>query len=304
MAVIGFRHIGLKVVSIVLAALLWLVVSGEQIVERALRVPLEFTNLPPQLEVVGYPPNVVDVRVRGSSGALSRIAAGELVAVVDLRSAREGPRLFPLASADVRAPFGVEVVQVTPSTVSMTFEKSASKVVPIVPEVDGEPAAGFAMGTVTADPATVEVVGPTSALAGLTAAITETVSVAGASAPVIETVNVGVTDPAVRLASAQMVRVTVDVGPAQHEWAVRGVPLEVRNATGRATLTPQSVTVYVRGPGDARGVDADAFDASVDASGLRPGQYTLPVRVVLPARVGMTRVDPPEVRVRIERSQK
>ena len=53
MAIVGFRHLGLKVVSVALAALLWLLVSGEQIVERALRIPLEFTNLPAQLELVG-----------------------------------------------------------------------------------------------------------------------------------------------------------------------------------------------------------------------------------------------------------
>jgi hypothetical protein len=47
MAIRGFRHLGLKFLSIALASLLWLVVSGEQTVERALRVPLEFTNLPP-----------------------------------------------------------------------------------------------------------------------------------------------------------------------------------------------------------------------------------------------------------------
>ena len=88
--------------SIGLAALLWLVVSGEQIVERALRIPLEFTNLPARLELVGEPPDVVDVRVRGSSGGLSRIAAGEVVAVVDLRSARAGQRLFHLARNAVR----------------------------------------------------------------------------------------------------------------------------------------------------------------------------------------------------------
>ena len=58
-----------------LAALLWLLVSGEQIVERALRIPLEFTNLPPQLELVGDAPDVVDVRVRGSSGALEPAGA-------------------------------------------------------------------------------------------------------------------------------------------------------------------------------------------------------------------------------------
>ena len=48
--------LGLKVVSIALAALLWLAVAGEQTVERALRMPLEFTNLPSQLEIVGEPP--------------------------------------------------------------------------------------------------------------------------------------------------------------------------------------------------------------------------------------------------------
>ena len=37
MAVLRIRHVGLKVVSVVLAALLWLLVSGEQTVERALR---------------------------------------------------------------------------------------------------------------------------------------------------------------------------------------------------------------------------------------------------------------------------
>ena len=115
MAYIGFRHhLGLKFVSIALAALLWVAVAGEQTVERALRIPLEFTNLPAQLEVVGDAPAVVDVRVRGSSGALNRIAGGELVAVLDLRSARTGRRLFHLGGADVRTPFGVDVVQVNP----------------------------------------------------------------------------------------------------------------------------------------------------------------------------------------------
>ena len=73
MSSFGLRHLGLKFLSIALAALLWLLVSGERIVERAMRIPLEFTNLPAQLEVVGDAPNVVDVRLRGSSGALSRV---------------------------------------------------------------------------------------------------------------------------------------------------------------------------------------------------------------------------------------
>lgn len=209
-----FHRLGLKIVSVILAALLWLVVSGEQTVERALRIPLEYTNLPPQLELVGDPPTVVDVRVRGSSGTLSRIAAGELVAVLDVRSARSGQRLFHLTTAEVRAPFGVEVVQVTPSNVSMLFEVSESKTVPIVPEVEGQPASGFTIDKITSEPAMVVVVGPSSALKTLSQATTEAVSVTGAKKAVIESVTVGVTDPSVRLREPQIARVTVAIVPA------------------------------------------------------------------------------------------
>lgn len=300
MARFGVRHLGLKFISIALAALLWLVVSGEQTVERALRIPLEFTNLPPQLEMVGQPTNAADVRVRGSSGALSRIATGELVAVLDLRAARPGRRLFHLTGADVRTPFGVEVVQVGPSNVSITFEPSASKVVPVVPNVDGDPADGYVVGKVNADPATVEIVGPASAVAGLTEAITETISVVDATDTVTETVTIGVPDPSVRLRNPQNALVTVAVAESPIEWAVAAISVQASHKGGTAQLLPAQVTVYVRGPRDARGSGADSFDATVDTEGLRPGEFQLPVRVIPPARIGIVRVEPAEVRVRIK----
>jgi len=210
-----FRRLGLKLVSLILATLLWIVVSGEQVVERALRIPLEFLNQPANLEMVGEPPTVVDVRVRGSSGVLSRIAPGELVAVLDVRAARPGQRLFHLSGSDVLAPFGVEVVQVTPSSLSMNFERSAQKVVPITVNVEGQPAPGFAIGPITAVPSTTTVVGPASVIETLTEAVTEPVSVAGASAEIVETVNAGVTDPLARLKTPVSVRVTVTLTPAQ-----------------------------------------------------------------------------------------
>jgi hypothetical protein len=37
----------------------------------------------------------------------------------------------------------------------------------------------------------------------------------------------------------------------------------------------------------------------VDVSGLRPGQFELPVRIVPPARVGVVSVEPAQVRVTI-----
>jgi YbbR domain-containing protein len=298
MAYPGLRHIGLKILSLALAALIWLLVSGEQIVERALRIPLEFTNLPAQLELLGEPPTVVDVRVRGSSGALSRIATGELVAVLDLRTARPGQRLFHLTGADVRAPFGIGVVQISPSNLSMVFEPSATKVVPVVPGVDGDPADGFVAGTVKADPATVEVIGPASAVARLTAAITEPVSIAGATKTVTDTVNIGIADPSVRLVEPGSAEVTVNIVGAPVEWAIAGIP--IRQPHGSVEVSPGDVTVFVRGPRETRGSRVEDFEATIDIEGLRPGLFQLPVRVVPPARVGIIKIEPPHVRVRIK----
>ena len=205
------RKIGLMLVSALLASGLWLLVAGEQTVERTMRIPLEFTNLPAHLELAGDAPEGVDVRIRGASAALSRLTAGDLLAVLDLRLARPGPRLFHLQGGDIRAPFSVEVVQVLPSSMAMTFEPSETKTVMVAPRVEGEPAAGFRIGSISSDPATVTIAGPATAVRGLTEAITEPVSIAGATASVNEMATVGVVDPTVRVHSPQTVRVSVTV---------------------------------------------------------------------------------------------
>jgi YbbR domain-containing protein len=299
MAVRGLSHVGLKILSIVLAGLLWMLVSGEQLVERAVRAPIEFTNVPPDIEIVGDAPANVDVRVRGSSGALGRIGPGELVAVLDLREARPPQGIFHLTPASLRTPFDVEVVQVTPSSVSMRFEKSDTKSVPVVPAVEGDPAPGFAVGTVTSDPGIVELVGAPSALALVTEAITEVVNVAGSTESVKQTVTVGSPEPSVRLRFPLSARVTVTVAPAPVEWRVEGVAVQVRNATRQTVLSPPLVTVFASGPQGSLDFPPDQFDASVDVSGLRSGQWELPVRVAPPPRVGVLKVEPAQVKVTI-----
>ncbi len=297
MAYPGFRHIGLKLLSIVLASLIWLVVSGEQIVERALRIPLEFTNLPAELELVGDTPDLVEVRVRGSSGALSRVAAGELIAVLDLRGARPGRRLFNLTGSDVRAPFGIEVVQIAPSNVSMVFEPSAIKAVPVVPELEGDPLDGSVVETVSAEPSTVDVIGPATAVMRLTEAITEPVTIRKADSTIVEVVNIGVTDPSIRLVSPGNATVTVRIGPAPAEWAIAGITVKAK--TEGVQITPSTVSVFVRGPRELRSSRADDYEAAIDTEGLQAGIFRLPVRITPPARVGVVSVEPPIVRVRV-----
>jgi YbbR domain-containing protein len=172
---------------------------------------VEFQNLPSVLELVGNPPDTVEVRLRGSSGALSRIGPADLSTVLDLRTARPGRRLFHLTPTQVNKPYGIEVVQVSPSTVVMEFENSGVKTVPVEPDVDGKPAPGFEVVKISSEPATVEVAGPDSALKRLIAAVTEPLSVDNASRTVRETVTIGVQDSSLRLKVPQSAVVTVTI---------------------------------------------------------------------------------------------
>jgi YbbR domain-containing protein len=215
MAYHPFRNLGLKFLSTLVAILLWLIVAGERVVERVMRAPVEFQNLPAGLELVGNPPDTVEVRLRGSSGALSRMASGDMSAVIDLATARPGRRLFHIGQNQVNVPYGIDIVQVGPSTLTMEFEMSAIRQVKVEPDIDGRPAAGYEVTSIKSDPETVEVAGPESALKRLQSAITEPVSVTDQSRTVREVVTIGVPDSTLRLRTPQTAVVTVTISPRQ-----------------------------------------------------------------------------------------
>jgi YbbR domain-containing protein len=301
-AIWPFRHVGLKLLSVAIAVLLWMVIAGEETVERGLRVPLELQQFPPGLELLGDVPTTADVRVRGVSGTLSRISPGDIVAVLDLRGARAGERLFHLTPEQVRAPFGVEVVQVTPPTVAVVFEKAASRTVPIKPAIEGRPAAGYVLGTSTADPPTVEVTGPDSAVRRVTDALTEPVSVAGATRPVQETVTVGTLDPAVRVKTQRTAQVTVQIVPAPLEHTVRDRPILLRNLAANlmAIPIPSEVDVTLRGNREALArIQPDDATAYVDLTDMGVGVYTVTVRADSSRDAGVARIEPAAIAVRI-----
>jgi YbbR-like protein len=298
----AFGHAWLKALSVGLSVLMWMFVSGEETVERGLRVPLELLQVPDGIELLGDVPTTVDVRVRGASGTLSRVGQGDVVAVLDLRTAKSGRRLFPIGPDQVRVPYGVQVVQVTPSAVALAFEASASRHVPVVPSVDGRPAPGYVVGPMTAEPQAVEVIGPESLVKRVTEVLTEPVTIGGAKAAVRETVSLGVLDPSLRLKTARSAVVTVQVVPAPLERTLRNRPVHLRNvgSTLEAQALPAQVDLAIRGNRDALNrVGGDDVVAYVDLAGLGPGQYSLTVHADTPPDAGITRVEPASVQVRI-----
>ena len=295
------RGLGLKLLAVALAILLRMSVAGDPTVERGLRIPLEYENLPGSIEILGPPPETVDVRVRGSSGVLRRLEPGDVTAIIDLGSGRPGDRLFDMTAGRVRAPFGVEVTRVIPSTVPLTLElEGAPRLAPVVPVISGEAAAGFVIGAVTVEPSMVEVAGPRSRLQALTEVITESIDVTGAAVPIVETVAVGMADPDLRIETPGAVRVTVDIVREPVQRTLEDIPVRVRNVVpGLAQeVSPPSVTVTVFGPPELmRGLVPEAVGAYVDLAGHGAGIYNLTVMVDARRAFEVIAIEPTVVQV-------
>jgi YbbR domain-containing protein len=115
----------LKLLSLVVAIVLWAVVVNAEKSETVLAVPVEFRRIPEGLEVLRGRPDTVDVYVRGLRLALSRLSGENLRAVVDLSGARAGESALRLLPEHVRAPFGVQVLRVTPSRLMVVLGPAA-----------------------------------------------------------------------------------------------------------------------------------------------------------------------------------
>ena len=298
MARFAVRHIGLKLLSVVVATLLWMVVTGDPVVERTMRVGLELQRAPVGLELVGGVPDTVAVRVRGPASRLSGLAPADVSAIVDLDGVRAGRRLFPLTPEQVTAPFGIEVIQVTPPALPLTFEATASAVVPVRPRVEGTPVPGHSVTNVSVTPSQVRVEGPESVVRGLTEVFTELVSIERATSLVREAVTIDTSESALRLSGGATAVVTITIAADTTERTLTGVPIHLR---GRASgqLAPTVAAVTIQGAGEiVRDLTADDIMLFVDIQGDMPGRELVVqaesspryvVRSIVPAAVAYSR---------------
>ncbi|MGD9903787.1 MAG: CdaR family protein [Vicinamibacterales bacterium] len=251
MALFPIRHVGLKLLSIAVAVLLWLVVAADPIVERSLRVGLELQRTPDDLELVGPVPDAVAVRLRGPASRLSALAAGDLSVVVDLDGARPGRRLFTLTAGLVTTPFGVEVLQISPGTLTLVFEGRAVRVLPVRPRIEGTPSAGHSVTNVSVTPSQVRIEGPESAVRDLVEVSTEPISVERATTLVREAVALELPESGVRMSGGTGTAVvTVTVAADTTERVIAAVPIAVRGGPGGTAAVPPMAAVTVQGASD------------------------------------------------------
>jgi len=209
-------RIGLKLLSVFLAFVVWFAVSAprrESVSERAFAAPLSLVGMPRELVITTQVPDTVNVRLRGRSSDLRALSSQNLEVTLDLRWVQAGEAQVTLRPQAINVPPNVEVVSVDPNRVHFRVEQLRQRAVPIRPFLVGQPPGGFVAGDPTMLPEQALVSGPASQVRNVTEVATERIIMTGRTATFTQSVAVVSDTPLVRVIEPLTTQVTVPVLP-------------------------------------------------------------------------------------------
>jgi len=200
----------LKILSLVLATGLWLAISPDQEpAEVAVRVPIEFQHVPPQLEISSVTIPEAQIRVRGPERLIRELRSTDIHAELELGDAQPGERTFDLTAQQIHQQRNLTVVQVVPGQVHLSFDTRLTRDVEIHPRVTGNFVAGEQVAKVVVDPERVTISGPRHHVEMVDAATTDPIDASGTRTQATFVTNVYVPDALVQVVHPVPVRVTV-----------------------------------------------------------------------------------------------
>lgn len=295
------RNMGLKLLSLALAVGLWMFVNAAQHgALESFQAPISYSYLPAGYIITNPHPEFVRIQVSGPRTLLSLIDPARLTLHLDLTGAGIGQASFKVGPDSFAVPRQTSVISVLPSQIVLDIDRIVTRDLPVRMVTEGNPAEGYKVVSTVVDPPKVGVRGPSREVAHIDEIETEPLAIEGISTDLDRTVDLMTPGGSVRLDAGE-VEVKVALAPVIASREFRGVPVQVRDNGYRYRIAPRRVVMVLRGPLltlaklDLRGA------VYVEAGGLTPGNYNLPIQVNLPDDVALVRQKPARVRVRMYR---
>lgn len=239
-------HLGLKLVSLLLALTVYLLINTDEQREIRARMPVAYV-LPPDKALVSERVDEVVVTVRGPWRRIKRFDEREVDRIdLDLRDVAGGEVTITPAMIDL--PRGLEVAGIEPSAIRVAFEDVATRTVPVRPALAGRPLHGYHVDQARTlpEPSMVTVRGAAGVVRALDAIATQEVRVDGRGEHFVATVGV-VAPPDTVITDHREVSVAVAIDQELVTRRLGVLPVALRGGDGRWAVAPGEVEVTLTG---------------------------------------------------------
>lgn len=212
----GFKgniHPGLLLLAVVIAFVLWTVAHGTSPIEVVFDIPIEVRGLDEELVVVDQSVDAVNIRLAGSRAALNNISPGRLSYSVDIAGSKAGEAEHEVNLTRLELPLGARPVSHSPSRLRFLLEERGRKSVSVRVDLEGQPAPGFQVESVTVEPKRVWLTGARSQVLRLSEVLTQPMDISGLTENSEREVSLFLTGGNVWLEEDARVKVVVAVKP-------------------------------------------------------------------------------------------
>ena len=204
------RNLGWKLLSLLIALALWVAVAREPQLATSLTIPVEFRNMPEDLDFSSAVPDHVQLEVRGQSGRLSHDNLTDVAVVLDLSDAHPGERTYTVRETSLNLPSGVSFYRSIPSQLTFRFEHVISRDIPVKPLYE-RVTPGYRVQNAEIYPARVRIRGPEQRVRNMQSVTTDPIDLNGVVGQKEIRTHVNVGDPQVRLESQVIITAKVQV---------------------------------------------------------------------------------------------
>lgn len=204
------ENFGWKLLSLMVAVVSWVLLGGDPELTTMVSAPLEFRNLPRDLDINSETPETIQLELQGPSGKLGLGRTGQIAVLLDVSAVtKSGEKTFNIAPGNLNLPSGVQLMRSIPSQLRLRFEHRMQKEIRVQVRFSGPPPDGYRVKNQESIPDRVRIVGPESRVLQVQNAETDPIELGGTIADREFETSVFIADPLVRLDSPSLVRVRV-----------------------------------------------------------------------------------------------
>jgi len=201
-----------KVFAVALSTVFWFLIVDESELATAISAPVEYKNIPRDLEMTSDIDEKVRLEIRGPSGKLRPDLIDNTVIVIDLGSVQKaGEHTFSIRQSNTNLAPGISLDRAIPPRIRLQFEHRLTRTVPVSVRIGSNPQPGFEVVSITAEPAQLSITGPESRVRSVDAVQTDPVDLAEVTGEDEFRVESYISEPQVRLADSARVKVKVKV---------------------------------------------------------------------------------------------
>lgn len=201
-----------KVMSVLIALLLWVALIDEPELIETTTVPVEYRNLSADLDLSPESPNRVQLQVRGSRARLNEVSPERTNIVLDLGGmTAASAKTFTIQSTSINLPPRVTLLRAMPSQLRVKLERRLYKDLPVEVDFEHPLPAGVSVLTSEVTPKNIKVVGPESRIQLAEKITTEPVDLKTVDATKPLRLNVLLTDPELSIVGGAVVTVKLSL---------------------------------------------------------------------------------------------